>query len=217
VNSSIRPRGAAFAVVATLSLAACSGGAVKEKATAEGQVETSTTVKPPKVKVAKNLDDLAKAISISAPEGYMQQPDQVGDTGPSDIVKASKDDGGPDAQDFLARTGFLRGYQRMWSRSESDDFIIYLYQFGDSAGAAEYTNRLATDAATPTSDVTLGQFVVPSINGAVGVNAAEKTSATSSVTFVKGPYSVQVVVSGSSLTGLQSLATALAEEQYSRL
>ena len=217
MNSSIRPRCAAFAAVASLSLAACGGGAVKEKASAEGQVETSTTVKPPKVKVAKNLDELAKAISISSPEGYLQQPDQVGDTGPSDIVKAAKDDGGPDAQDFLARTGFLRGYQRMWSRSESDDFIIYLYQFGDSAGAAQYTKRLTTEATTPTSDVTLGQFELPDIDGAVGVNATEKTSATSSVTFIKGPYSVQVVVNGASLTGLQSLATALAEEQYSRL
>jgi hypothetical protein len=217
VKFSIRPRWATFAVLATLPLAACSGGAVKEKSTAEGQVETSTTVKPPKVKVAKNIDELAKAISISAPEGYILQPDQVGDTGPSDIVKASRDDGGDDAQEFLARTGFLRGYQRMWSRSESDDFVIYLYQFGDSAGAAEYNKRLTADATTPTSDVTLAQFLIPAINGAVGVNAAAKTFATSSVTFVKGPYSVQVVVSSSSPTGLQPLATAVAEEQYSRL
>ena len=217
MKSSILPRCAALAVFATLPLAACSGGAVKEKSTAEGQVETSTTVKPPKVKVAKNFEDLAKAITISAPDGYILQPDQVGDTGPSDIVKASRDDGANDAQEFLARTGFLRGYQRMWSRSESDDFVIYLYQFGDSAGAAEYTNRLTTDATTATSDVTVGQFLVPGINGAVGVNANAKAFATSSVTFVKGPYSVQVVVSGTSLTGLQPLATALAEEQYSRL
>jgi hypothetical protein len=216
VKPSIRPRWAAFAVVATLPLAACSGGAVKEK-TAEGQVETSTTVKPPKVKVAKNIDELAKATNIPAPEGYMLQPDQVGDTGPSDIVKASRDDGGDDAQEFLARTGFLRGYQRMWSRSESDDFVIYLYQFGDSAGAAEYDKRLTTDATAPTPDVTLSQYLISSINGALGVNAQAKTFATSSVTFVKGPYSVQVVVSGTTLTGLQPLATALAEEQYSRL
>jgi hypothetical protein len=216
VKPSIGPRWAAFAVVATLPLAACGGGTVKEK-TAEGQVETTTTLKPPKVKVAKNFDDLSKALDISAPEGYMLQPDQVGDTGPSDIVKASRDDGGDDAQDFLARTGFLRGYQRMWSRSESDDFVIYLYQFGDAAGAAEYNKRLTTVETTPAPDVTLAQFLVPSIDGAVGVNTQAKSGVNSSVTFVKGPYSIQVVVSGTSLTGLQSLATALAEEQYSRL
>jgi len=207
VKSSIRPRWVALAVLATLPLAAC-GGAAK-KSTAEGQVGT--------VKLAKNSDDLAKALNIAAPDGYMLQPDQVGDTGPSDIVKASKDDGGSDASEFLTRTGFLRGYQRMWSRSESDDFIIYLYQFATPAGAAEYTNRVTADATTPAPDVTLGQFPVTEISGAVGVNATAKAFANSSVTFVKGPYSVQVIVNSTTPVGLQSLATALAEEQYSRL
>jgi hypothetical protein len=216
VKSSIRPRWAALAVLATLPLAACTGAA-KEKSTAEGQVETSTTVKQPKFKLAKTFEDLAKALNIPAPEGYLLQPDQVGDTGPTDVVKASQDDGGDDAQDFLTRTGFVRGYQRMWSRSKSEDFAIYLYQFGNPAGATEYTNRLTADATTPTPDVTLGQFLVPSINGAVGVNASGKDFATSSVTFVKGPYSVQIVVTDTRLTGLQSLATALTEEEYSRI
>jgi hypothetical protein len=212
-----RPRWAALAVLATLPLAACSGGG-QEKSTAEGQVETTaTTTKAPSVKVAKNLDGLAKALDISVPDGYMLQPDQVGDTGPSDIDKASHDDGGNDAHDVLTRTRFVRGYQRMWSRSETDDFVVYLYQFADHAGAVEYTNRLTADATAPTPGVTLGTFTVPEINGAVGVNASDSTSANSSVTFVKGPYSVQIVVTGATPTGLRSLATALAEEQYSRL
>jgi len=207
VKASIRPRWVALAVLATVPLAACGGGA--KQSTANGQVGT--------VKVAKSSEDLAKALNIAAPDGYMLQPDQVGDTGPSDIVKASKDDGGSDAQAFLTRTGFLRGYQRMWSRSESDDFIIYLYQFATPAGAAEYTNRLTADATTPAADVTLGQFPVSSIGTAVGVNATAKAFANSSVTFVKGPYSVQVIVNSTTPVGLQSLATALAEEEYSRL
>ena len=208
MKSSIRPRWVTLAVLAVLPLAAC-GGAPRQKSTAEGQVRT--------VKLAKNFADLAKALNISAPDGYMLQPDQVGDTGPSDVVKASKDDGGADAQEFLTRTGFLRGYQRMWSRSESDDFIIYLYQFATPAGAVEYTNRLAADAMTPESDVTLRQFEVASIGGAVGVNSTAKAIANSSVTFVKGPYSVQVIVNSATPVGLQPLASALAEEQYSRL
>jgi hypothetical protein len=216
VNPSIRPRWAALAVLATLPLAACSGSA-KEKSTAQGQVETSTTVKQPSVKLAKTYADLAKALTFPAPDGYMLQPDQVGDTGPSDIVKASKDDGGADAQDFLTRTGFLRGYQRMWSRSRSDDFVVYLYQFATPAGAAEYTNRLKADAAAPAPDVTLGQYLVPSIDAAQGVTATAKASANSTVTFVKGPYSVQVIVNSTTPVGLESLATALAEEAYSHL
>jgi hypothetical protein len=217
VKSLDRPRWAALALLATLPLAACGGGGGK-KSTAEGQLEsTTTTMKPPSVKVAKNYEDLAKALNIAAPEGYLRQPDEVGDTGPSDIVKASRDDGGSDAQDFLARTGFLRGYQRMWSRSTSDDFVIYLYQFGNNAGAVEYTNRLTADATAPTSGVTIGRFDLPAISGAVGVNASDPTFANSTVTFVKGPYSVQIVVNGKRPLGLQPLAIALAEEQYSRL
>jgi hypothetical protein len=212
-----RPRWAALAVLAMLPLAACSGGG-GEKSTAEGQVETTaTTTKEPSVKVAKNFGDLAKALDISVPDGYMLQPDQVGDTGPSDIDKASRDDGGNDAHGVLTRTRFVRGYQRMWGRSETDDFVIYLYQFADHAGAVEYTSRLTADATAPTPGVTRGTFTVSEINGAVGVNASDPTSANSSVTFVKGPYSVQIVVNGATPTGLQPLATALAEEQYSRL
>jgi hypothetical protein len=217
VKSVTRPHWALLALLATLPLAACGGGSDGKPSTAEGQVETTTTVKPPSVKVAKTYEDLAKALNIAAPEGYLLQPDQVGDTGPSDIVKASRDDGGEDAADFLARTGFLRGYQRMWSRSASDDFVVYLYQFGDNAGAVEYTNRLTASATTPTSGVTIERFDVPAISGAVGVNASDPTFATSSVSFVKGPYSVQIEVNGKTLTGLQPLASALAEEQYSRL
>ena len=216
MNPVIRPRWAVLALLATLPLAAACGGGDK-KSTAEGQVESSTTTREPSVKVAKTSDELAKAINIPVPDGYMLQPDQVGDTGPSDLEKAARDDGRDDARDFLTRTRFVRGYQRMWSRSESDDFVVYLYQFADHAGAVEYTNRLAADATTAAADVKITPFNVPGIGGAVGVNASGPTFATSSVTFVKGPYSIQVVVNGSTPAGLQPLALAVAEEQYSRL
>jgi hypothetical protein len=216
-----RPRWVVLAILAMLPLAAaaCSGGGDKgeKKATAEGQVESTTTTREPSVKVAKTSADLAKMLDIPAPDGYMLQPDQVGDTGPSDIEKASRDDGHDDAREFLTRTRFVRGYQRMWSRSETDDFVVYLYQFADHAGAAEYTSRLGADAMAPTPGVTIGTYTLPEISAALGANASDPTFANSSVTFVKGPYSVQIVVSGTTPTGLQSLATAVAEEQYSRL
>jgi hypothetical protein len=214
-----RPRWAALALIAMLPLAACSDSGAKPKpSAADGQVaETTTTLEPVSVKVAKSMEDLGKALNISLPDGYMLQPDQVGDTGPSDLEKAARDDGGEDARDVLTRTRFVRGYQRMWSRAEDDDFVVYLYQFADNAGAAEYTARLTADATTPSPTVTVQQFDVPGIGGAVGVNTSEPALATSSVTFVKGPYSVQVVANAPKATGLQSLATAVAEEQYSRL
>ena len=212
-----RTRLAALAVLATLTLAGCTGGGKAKSSTAEGQVDNQPTAETQSTTTAKSMADLAKALNISVPEGYMLQPDEVGDTGPSDLEKAIRDDGEDDARDVLTRTRFVRGYQRMWSLSEDDEIVSYVYQFADHAGALEYTNRLTADAGAQTDGVTIDKFNVDSITGSVGVNGSDPNFATSSVTFVKGPYSVQMVVNGATPTALQSLVTALAEEQYSRL
>ena len=210
-----RNRWAALAVLATFTLAACTGGG-KGKTSAGGQVENAKATAS-SAPAAKSLAELSKALEISVPDGYMRQPDEVGETGPSNLDKAIADDGEEDAREVLTRTRFVRGYQRMWSRSEDDEIIAYVYQFADNAGAVEYTKRLTADSGAQTAGVSIGLFDVPGIDGAVGVNGSDPNFATSSVTFVKGPYSVQMVVNGSSPTGLETLATALAEEQYSRL
>ena len=211
-----RSRMAALAVLATLTLAACTGDG-EGKSTAEGQVDNRAASETRSTSAAKSMDELAKKLNISVPDGYMLQPDAVGDTGPSDLEKAVRDDGEDDARDVLTRTRFVRGYQRQWSRSENDEIVSYVYQFADHAGAVEYTNRLTADAGAQTAGVNVDKFSVDTISGSVGVNGADRNFATSSVTFVKGPYSVQVVVNGSTPTGLESLVSALAEEQYSRL
>ncbi|HYT38768.1 MAG TPA: hypothetical protein VEN99_04615 [Acidimicrobiia bacterium] len=206
-----RPRWAALAVLATMTLAACTAGG-KAPTTAKGQVEqtTSPTVR---VKAARSSQELSRALAITVPDGYVRQPDNVDDTGPSDLDKAVSDDGGNDARDIFTRDHFVRGYQREWVRDGGKDEIVsYVYQFADNAGAVDYTNRVAADAGAPA-----GQFTVPDIAGAVGVNGSDPNFATSSVTFVKGPYSVQVVVNGASPDGLSALVTSVAEEQYSRL
>jgi hypothetical protein len=211
-----RSRWAALAVLATITLAACTDGG-KAKSTADGQVDGTTETTTLSIKAAKNFEDLSKAINISVPEGYVRQPDEVGDTGPSNLDKAISDDGEEDARDVFTRDRFLRGYQRQWSASEDDEIVSYVYQFADNAGALDYTKRLTADAGAQTQGVSVSLFNVPSIDGAVGVNGSDPNFATSSVTFVKGPYSVQVVVNGASPNGLQSMVGALAEEQYSRL
>jgi hypothetical protein len=207
---------AAFAVLATLTLAGCTGGG-KGTSAADGTVEGATATTSTQTTGVGTMAELSEALDISVPDGYLLQPDEVGDTGPSDLEKAVRDDGEDDARDVLTRTRFVRGYQRMWSRSEDDEIIAYVYQFADNAGATEYTNRLNADAGAQTPGVTIEKFTVDGINGSVGVNGSDPTFATSTVSFVKGPYSVQMVVNGEALTGLQSMVTALAEEQYSRL
>lgn len=210
-----RPRWAAVAVLATITLAACTGGA-KPKTSANGQVaETSSTTSA--VKGARTLEELSQALDINVPSGYARQPDSVDDTGPSDLDKAVADDGADDARDVFTRDRFVRGYQREWAHSENDQIVSYVYQFADNAGAADYTKRVTADAGAQTAGVSITTFTVPAIDGAVGVNGSDPSFATSTVTFVKGPYSVQVVANATRADGLQSLVTSLAEEQYSRL
>jgi hypothetical protein len=211
-----RHRWAALAALATITLAACGGGG-NEPAAADGQVgDPGATVAS--ASVAKNMEDLEESLDISVPEGYQRTPDNIGDTGPSDLEKAVRDDGATDARDVLTRTRFVRGYQRMWTgASEDDEIAAYVYQFADAAGAIEYTNRLNASIVAPAEGVTVTPFDVPNISGATGANIAEPKFSSASITFVKGPYSVQMVVTGAPSPGLESLATALAEEQYSRL
>lgn len=207
-----RNRWAAFALLATCMLAACGGGGDTESA--GGEVVDATASSAP---AAKSMEDLSEALDISVPEGYAVQADEVGDTGPSDLEKAIRDDGGDDARDVLTRTRFVRGYQRMWSRNEDDEIVAYVYQFADHAGALEYTTRVTAGADAPVDGMTISRFEVPAINGAVGVTGYDAKFASSSVIFVTGPYSVQMVVNGATPTGLEALAVALAEEQSSRL
>jgi hypothetical protein len=209
-----RRRWAALAVLATITLAACTGGA-KPRTSANGRVEETT-------KGARTIEELSQALDMDVPSGYARQPDSVDDTGPSDLEKAVADDGGDDARDVFTRDKFVRGYQREWARSQDEQIVSYVYQFADKAGADDYTKRVTADAGAqtagaPIAGATITTFAVPGIGGAAGVNTSDPTFATSTVTFVKGPYSVQVVVNSTRTDGLQSLVTSLAEEQYSRL
>jgi hypothetical protein len=200
-----------------MTLAACTGGG-QTKTTAQGQVEETTTTTPrAQVKAARNAQELSRALDITVPDGYVRQPDRVDDTGPSDLEKAVSDDGGDDARDVLTGDHFVRGYQREWASGAKDEIVSYVYQFADNAGAEDYAKRLAAEFGAQNTAGAPGVFDVSGIAGAVGVNGSDPNFATSSVTFVKGPYSVQVVVNAASLTGLQFLVTSVAEEQYSRL
>jgi hypothetical protein len=210
-----RPRWAALAALATITLAACTGG--DDPTSSEGRVD-DPNAGVASASVARSMEELEETLDISVPDGYERAPDDVGDTGPSDLEKAILDDGAGDARDVLTRTGFVRGYQRMWDGPTEDDEIAgYVYQFAGTAGAVEYTNRLNAGILAPTEGVTVTPFDVPNIHAALGANIEGNSYASSSVTFVKGPYSVQILVSGASPPGLEVLATALAEEQYSRL
>ena len=157
---------------------------------------------------------LATLLIADLPAGYIQQPDNVGDTGPSDLAKAARDDGKPDAASALTADGFLAGYQRLWAtRDGSQRIIVYLYDFRTSAGASAYEKRgIADDETDPESRAV--PFPVSSIPGATGLASAQRPTV-ALVVFTKGSYVVQVVTS--TATGSRSLAEQLAGRQYGRL
>jgi hypothetical protein len=231
-----RPRWAAYAVLATITLAACTAGGKAE--TVQGGVEATTTTTTatspsapaalstpaapaapaaPPIQVAKTFADLSRAIITAVPAGYDLQPDEVDDTGPSTLEKAIADDGEDDARAVFTRDRFMRGYQRMWSKNDSDQIVVYLYQFAAHTGALDYAKRITAASGGQTNGASTGTFGVAGIAGAIGVNGSDANFPTSSVTFVKGPYSVQVTVNGGPSGHTQALVSSLALDQYSRL
>lgn len=147
------------------------------------------------------------------PPGYLRQADSVGDTGPSDLEKAVRDDGEPDARSVLVADGFVAGYQRMWARASDSQIINFLYQFRAPGGAAQYLTR--TINGLTKSDQGLTPFEVPGIPGSRGFRGTSGGKTIATVAFARGPFVAQVVVVGPDAQG--SVPLDLAGEQYSHL
>ena len=205
--------------------AACGGSDNDSKQAGEVAakiVTTTTTAAPPTTSttappLAANFDDLSRMILTSVPAEYKVQPNDVGDTGPSDLEKAIRDDGADDARAVLTRNGFVRGYQRYWTKSDDEEVVAFLYQFKDNAGAAAYGKRMTEDLAEPQEGITMTPFTVSGIDGATGMTGHGEAFSGSVVAFTKGPYLVQLMVNGVSPAGQADFVKRLAVDQYARL
>jgi|GEM_PF-6519726 len=174
---------------------------------------TSTTVAPP----ASNVELASRLVTV-IPSGFVVQPDQVGDTGPSDLAKAARDDGAPGAGQALRSEGFVRGYQRLWTGPADAQIILIVYQFATPAGAAADFQR-----GTPklTSLVTTGvaPFTVdglPPGQSAAIAGTSEGISA-AAVLFTTSVFVVEVTCNGPTPSGLRERASTIARDQYGRL
>lgn len=198
---------------------ACGDGAGGSKADApEAQAGIVTTTSTPSAdKGTAKADDLARALVVSVPAGYELAPDDVGDTGPSDLEKAVRDDGEADAREVLTKDGFIRGYQRMWLNQDEDEIIVFLYRFADHAGALHYTQRTIEGTQGGDEGLEITPFDVSGIEGAVGTTASDGDFASSVVNFVKGTYGVTLVVNGTTPAGQADLVRRLARDQFDRL
>src|SRR6478672_4401036 len=79
--------------------------------------------------VPTSFKELQARVVAKAPDGFVAQTAGVYDTGPTDLAKAVKDDGAPNAHKLLRSEGFVRGYQRIWKGPEHAGIIVFLYQF----------------------------------------------------------------------------------------
>ncbi len=186
---------------------------------------TTTTAPVTTTTPASNVESsLATLMLDTVPSGYTRDPDDVGQTGPTDITEAALDDVSPTARHALVVTGFVGGYQRQWT--SSDGYTIdqdFLYQFQTAKGAQGYAQHWRETLLATNQGASLESFVPGFIPGVFGLEAKDSTGSTAVVMFAKGDYAVEATVNGgSALPGAppvdQSLpAIAFASAQYSRL
>jgi hypothetical protein len=132
------------AVAAALVLTGCSSSSSSGGPSFPPQPTESAS--PLVTSVPVSFADLQALIVADVPAGFVEQPDSVGDTGPSDLAKATRDDhGAPHPRRELTRTRFVRGYQRLWLGPQSTQLIVFIYQFSKPAGAVKYRKYTARE------------------------------------------------------------------------
>jgi hypothetical protein len=185
---------------------------------------TTTTAAPTQPTVPAT--SLAALILDNAPSAYPRQPDDVGQTGPTNISQAALDDVSPNARRALLVTGFVNGYQRQWTSPDGYTIDqIFLYQFSTPKGALGYAQHWHdTLLKTNQKGIVLLAFTPAFLPaGALGLQSKDETGSTAVVMFAKGTYAVEATVnSGAAVVGSPPVdqsgaATALAAAQYQRL
>jgi hypothetical protein len=195
---------------------ACSGSSGAASAPGARAVEPSsaTSVATTTIKaVPSSFDELAARLISDVPAGFVMQPDAVGDTGPSDLAKAIRDDDPATAGTRLRAERFVRGYQRLWIGSRQAQIIVFVYQFAAVKGAAAdfaYDKaQLASQSAGARPFATTGFRA----GSAAAVAGTEGDKAAAIVLFTTGVFNVQIVRTAGAATDLRAGALALAIAQ----
>ncbi len=221
------------ALIAVAAAYSSSNGSAKAPATTTRPAassttgsSTSTTVAPSTVPTTPPPLSLPALILSEVPGGFALQPDDVADTGPTNLAKAALDDVGCNAtcnaRKVLVDAGFVRGYQRQWTGVDANgdalnqDFV-FLYQFRTPEGAQAYAQHWRVTLLTTNQGAALLSFTPALIPGANGLRVQDKLGSTGIVFFAKGPYAVQALVNGGPDIDQSGPASQLAAQQYLRL
>jgi hypothetical protein len=162
--------------------------------------------------------ELEARITTKAAAGFVRQADDVGDTGPSDLAKAIRDNESADGGKDLRSEGFVRGYQRLWIGPGHAQVIVFVNQFKSHAGARRNFARITKGFDTKPPPGT-HKFTVPFLpaDQAVAAAGADETDSAAFIQFTAGVFGVEIVCNASTLSGLQARALVVAENQYRRL
>lgn len=191
-NRQVRRSVAAVLVVVGLAAAGCSDGGeeARSPSPSAGDVERVDDC------AVDDADprELEALITDTVPEGFTQEPDTAGDTGPSDLAKAVRDDGLDDAREVLTRFRFRRGYQRLWTNAADDELIVFLYEFCDPAGVQRYIDRSLAEISS--TDSPLEPFEPEGVEADVAFRAERDGFGAVVLQTGKGSFDVQVVANG---------------------
>jgi len=205
-----------------VGLAACSSsskGASSSPTSAGTPTSADTTTAPADgATVPAQSTSLEHLLIANVPKGFTRQADDVGDTGPSDLAKAIRDDDDPRAGKAFRAERFLRGYQRLWVGPKQSEILVFVYQFATAAGAKHDFERdkAALQAEQPPGSKTFSIPGFPAATSTAILGTSTDTSAAIAL-FTVGPYNAQVVSHGTDPAGLQQQTTKLATDQRNRL
>lgn len=196
------------------------GGADKAMSPTTSSVTSTSSIATTTSLAADTSDPagLEPLLVDDVPAGFAVQADGVGDTGPSDLEKAVRDQGGtPEDRDFLVRNGFLRGYQRLWLDGADDHLIVFVYEFSGVAGAKAQADTVAEQLSSGDGEAPGLPFDPVGIADGLGFRSPDPSNPGAVVAFGKGRYAVQIVRVGGQDTAIQAEVTQVARAQFDRL
>jgi hypothetical protein len=184
----------------------------------------ATTTTRPATPTTLAAGSLGALIADDLP-GWTRQPDDVGDTGPVDLSKATLDDVGgnlsSDPRAELTSDGFDGGYQRQWTTTdafgEPVQGFVFLYRFDNPDGAARYAGHWHEALLSTNQGAAVGSFTPAFMPGATGLTVSDKSGSTAIAIATKGQYALKAQVTGAPNADQSGPAGQLALAQYSRL
>ena len=148
---------------------------------------------------------------------YVLEPDAVGDTGPSDLAKAKRDDGTKAGADLLVRNGFKLGYQKLFVDPAEDQVIIFAYDFNTVAGAKAMCQSDAQRDVEEQGKTPMTELKVPGVPTVYARSGSDGKYSATVIEFTTGTHCIRIIGNGTARASFTSPAATVAKQQYQLL